>query len=118
MKVYVTKNSEYPVFNAGGLDAIMANKGENKDKLYGIVGFWDKQTPVMITYGRDGVDFFSTKDGKSELIPYDDLSKFLDQTAGKGKRVVSRLLSERGNFVEVGTPWDIIITSSIQEIRE
>jgi hypothetical protein len=117
MKVYVTKNSEYPVFDAGGMEAIIAIRGETKGKLYGIVGFWNEQTPVEIEmYSGEGTAFFSKGDGN--LIPYDDLPKFLDQTAEKEKRIVSRLLTDEGKFVPIGTLWDILITSSIQEIRE
>ncbi|HTZ41863.1 MAG TPA: hypothetical protein VMC07_01485 [Candidatus Omnitrophota bacterium] len=118
MRVYVTKNTEYPVFDANGIEAIMAVKGENKDRLYGILGFYDDNTPIVITQGSITLNFYSKKEGGLERITPEDLPKLLDKTAERGKSIVSRLLTERGEFAPIETPWVMMVTSPIQEIRE
>ncbi len=114
MKIYVTKNSEYPVTMIGELEAITAIE-ENKGKLYGILGFWDDKTKIGAHTFQGEVEFIS---GGGERINYDNLSKLLDNTPKRGKQIVARLLGEDKKFVRQGTPWDIMITSPIQEIRE
>ncbi len=118
MRVYITKNSEYPVFNAGGIEAITALQGANKGKLYGILGFYGDKTPVTITHGAITLHFYSNKTGRLERITPEDLPNLLDKTAEKGKMIVSRLLTDRGEFAPAETPWVMMITSPIQEIRE
>jgi hypothetical protein len=117
MRVYVTRNSEYIVTKIGELEVITTCKGINEGKLYGILGFWDKETPVEIFSMGRFMQFYS-KTENQRLLGYDELSKFLDKSPKEGKKIVARLLGDDKKFAEIGTPCDLIITSSIQEIRD
>lgn len=119
MTIYVTRNSKYEVTKIGELEAISANKGQNMGKPYGVVGFLDDDTPIEVIHVNNNLLFYSTRNMTKEYIEYDDLPRFLEKTAERGKRIVARLLTEEGKLSRVGmTPMDIMVTSGIQDILD
>lgn len=118
MRAYITQHTEYQVSKTGDLEAIPSFIGSHRGEKYGIVGFLGKENHVDVMVIEGSGHFFSTRDGKNEPIGYEDLPKFLDQAAAKGKRIVARLLDKDGRFAPLGAPDQFLVTTEIRDIRE
>jgi len=114
MKVCLTQNSVYPVYEwENGVRVIFPPYGPTKGEPYGILGFLDQIETRVFSIG-DEVEFRRRHD--NSLIEYDELSSVLNQEPAIGLRIVS-MLRQDGKFVRRGK-HTFMFSGKITEIRD
>jgi hypothetical protein len=115
MTSYITKNSEYPVEKIGEWNAIRCLKGPTAGRPYAVLGSIDPEKH-KIGWMCSGMLTLPYVD----KIPFSEgtFREFTDKDVRKGSQIVSILIDESNGKLAWEKFGDLMLTSSVQEIRE
>jgi hypothetical protein len=111
MKIYQTRNTNYPVYKINGFEIIAVQSGKSKGKLSKIIGSSNHKEHLFFLTGM-GIYF----DGKE--YSYAEIEKFLDNKVEIGSCIFARHLNSDLSDYEFEALRGIVITSPVERIIE
>ncbi|HVY01361.1 MAG TPA: hypothetical protein VHA12_01195 [Candidatus Nanoarchaeia archaeon] len=115
---YRTQNQNYHPFILNGHDVIAPTKPGYEEKRYLVIGFLAPERKLRVGRSEGKLEFRLVDQNEllKEVIPGRKVHKYLEKTPRRGRRIVGRLINDKGRIVSADEPDAFLITEPIEKI--